>query len=529
MKIERLSIRQLTIGVIALFGFISIIISFFASTYFLNSALKYQYHSFARVIQIGSQESVNNLRDILHKIASTLATNRELGQLMEAHDNVSNRKKMQASIDDIIRNGFVDVAKVNLLAIRLYSIDLKPLVQSQRDELIFTETLPEIIRLKASNRNSVERFKAIFDFWTYQQRPYFSILIPVGGFKLKGYMELLVDPVFNLRRISGILQMPIKIVSVDGQVLYEKGITDETLSSMHPIEYELRSSLYEPIVKIVAYTEAESLKQELIQTQAYTTLIFLALTMISLLFAMWIFKHYLFDPLSKMITQIKLITEGSLQSRVAPFGLKEFSLLANNFNIMTKRLHERTEILDHLSKNDALTGIPNRRYFEDTFEREFYRSKRNNTPLGLLILDIDFFKKYNDHYGHQQGDHCLQKVAQSISNLLVRPGDFIARYGGEEFVIILPDTDQDGVHHIAEQVRSSIWELKVEHASSQVCDYVTVSIGGAVLSGNNFENPEALLKQADDMLYQAKEESRNKVIIAKVKSLPFSQPIKNFA
>jgi|GEM_PF-1067713 len=529
IKIEKLSIKQLTIGVIVLFGLSSIVISFFASTYFLNSALKYQYHSFARVIQIGSQESVSQLRATLLKVASNLASNRSLTKLMSSALEKKNQMAMKGILDDTLQNGFVGVAQINLVAIRLFTTELKPITKSQLDaipmnggqtsEQWLPNELPKIIQLKAANRNPVEQLKAIFDFWRFKGRPYYSVMLPIGGFNVKGYMELVVDPVFNLRRLANILHMPIKILSHKEETLFQSGISSETLINMHPIEYELQSSLYETIVKIIAYTDAESLKKELIEAQAYTSMFFLGLTLFSLLIALWIFNRYLFEPLSKMVSQIKLITQGNLQTNVAPFGLKEFSLLATNFNIMTAQLHERTKILDHLSKNDALTGIANRRYFQETFEREFYRARRNGQPLGLLVLDIDYFKKYNDSYGHQQGDICLQNVAQAISQVLVRPSDFVARYGGEEFVIVLPDTAKEGVFHIGEQIRTDVLALKLNHQASSVCKFVTVSIGGRVFCQNNYNNPDDFLKSADDLLYMAKSKNRNRVIVENMQSL----------
>ena len=157
---------------------------------------------------------------------------------------------------------------------------------------------------------------------------------------------------------------------------------------------------------------------------------------------------------------------------------------------------------------DALTGIPNRREFASRILMEFNRAKRDIYPISLIMCDIDWFKKYNDTYGHGMGDECLRKVAQTIQNSLKRPGDFCARYGGEEFVIILPNTDQNGALSLAEEICKNIINLKIPHEKS-LFKLVTLSLG--VATGKDFTiiSYEDLIKLADMALYEAKEKGRN--------------------
>jgi diguanylate cyclase (GGDEF)-like protein len=179
--------------------------------------------------------------------------------------------------------------------------------------------------------------------------------------------------------------------------------------------------------------------------------------------------------------------------------------------ILINRLKQAYYRLQQQTIMDALTGIPNRRYFTERVLMEFRRSRRDKKPLSLIICDIDYFKTYNDHYGHQGGDECLSKVAKTIQAQLHRPGDICARYGGEEFVIILPNTPLSGVLMKAEQIRSAVENLKIEHAQSKVNRYVTISLGAATELQDTFKDHEALIKEADDALYRAKAEGRNRV------------------
>ncbi len=166
--------------------------------------------------------------------------------------------------------------------------------------------------------------------------------------------------------------------------------------------------------------------------------------------------------------------------------------------------------LEHLAMNDQLTGLANRRNFDDTLLSQFGLAKRNKSPLSVIICDIDFFKIYNDTYGHQQGDDCLAAVAKAIGEAPDRPTDKACRYGGEEFTLILPDTDLQGGLILAEKIRQAILNLNIPHEGSKVADCVSLSLGLATYTGQ-FHNQDEVLKAADEALYRAKEGGRNRV------------------
>ncbi|WRH67506.1 MAG: diguanylate cyclase [Planktothrix sp. GU0601_MAG3] len=163
---------------------------------------------------------------------------------------------------------------------------------------------------------------------------------------------------------------------------------------------------------------------------------------------------------------------------------------------------------------DGLTKLANRRQFDRVLEYEWNRCKREKIPLSLLLLDIDYFKQYNDNYGHLAGDFCLQQVAQVLQNAIQRNTDLVARYGGEEFAIILPNTDIDGSIHLAEKVRQAIEALQVEHIKSAVSRYVTISIGVESLIPMEDLTPKTLIFNADQALYKAKQNGRNCIFIS---------------
>ena len=169
---------------------------------------------------------------------------------------------------------------------------------------------------------------------------------------------------------------------------------------------------------------------------------------------------------------------------------------------------------DHLktaSTLDALTMVSNRRQFDEVLEREWLRGRRNQTPLSLLLMDIDFFKAYNDRYGHPAGDDCLRRLAKGLSEVVLRPPDLVARYGGEEFVILLPDTNSDGALSVANRVQETIHRLNIPHADSTVADHITLSIGVATLIPSESLSSFDLLRCADELLYSAKRKGRNRI------------------
>lgn len=178
-----------------------------------------------------------------------------------------------------------------------------------------------------------------------------------------------------------------------------------------------------------------------------------------------------------------------------------------------RQLAEANLKLEKLATHDGLTGIPNHRKFLDFLDNEWKRGIRNQKPLSAILMDVDFFKLYNDYYGHQMGDDCLRKVAEAIRKVVKRPADLAARYGGEEFVILLSETDSAGAKVVAEQARKSVEELNIPHEKSDAHSHVTISLGVATIIPGEKTDPASLVKRADEALYRSKENGRNRVTI----------------
>jgi len=174
----------------------------------------------------------------------------------------------------------------------------------------------------------------------------------------------------------------------------------------------------------------------------------------------------------------------------------------------------KSDMLEELSMYDALTHIPNRRYFNEKFEIKYKESLRDKVSFSIMMIDVDYFKSYNDNYGHGKGDEALTKVAAVLQKNLKRPFDMIARYGGEEFVVILKDTDEEGVVKIATSLIESVQKLKIRHEYSNASDYVSISIGISIKDALEEKSKEKLLEEADSTLYIAKTAGRNRYVIS---------------
>ncbi|HPE70177.1 MAG TPA: diguanylate cyclase [Thermotogota bacterium] len=176
-------------------------------------------------------------------------------------------------------------------------------------------------------------------------------------------------------------------------------------------------------------------------------------------------------------------------------------------------LKRKQELLEEFAFIDALTEIPNRRRLDEVLGNELHRATRSNQPLSVIMMDIDYFKEYNDSYGHGKGDEALRMVAGTIQGSLQRAGDFVARYGGEEFLAILPYSNPEQARAVSEQIRKNVQGLHIAHGHSPVSPVVTISVGGVTLVPNLATTPCGVIEQADKAMYQAKQDGKNRVVL----------------
>jgi diguanylate cyclase (GGDEF)-like protein len=223
------------------------------------------------------------------------------------------------------------------------------------------------------------------------------------------------------------------------------------------------------------------------------------------------------DPATQRCAIIFVTAHHSAESEIAALEAGAVDFITKPLNqpvvrarVQTHlRLQLHSETLSKLANKDGLTGLFNRRYFDEQLEKEFQRHKRQKLPLGIVFIDIDYFKRYNDSYGHLQGDICLQSVAKAIDTSTRRPDEIVARYGGEEFIVILPYTAPSDAHSYGNWICRRVQELGIEHAQSSVATTVTISAGATSMIPGSTETVQDLITAADEALYQAKAAGRN--------------------
>lgn len=228
------------------------------------------------------------------------------------------------------------------------------------------------------------------------------------------------------------------------------------------------------------------------------------------------------DPLTTDIPIIFVTAEGSVEQEAKglEMGGSDYVTKPINPPVVRARVRNLIELKLHrdqlkaLSTNDGLTGVSNRRRFDELLKDVWRHAFRRREPVSLLMIDIDHFKSYNDNYGHMAGDDCLKKFAAKLSGLARRPGDYVARYGGEEFVFILTDTDPLGAKEYAEMVLNAVDEMKIPHEYSDTASIITASIGVATAIPREDTTPELLLDAADRALYASKNGGRNRISIS---------------
>jgi len=400
MKIESLSLKSSTIAIFIMIGIAATILSLFAGAYFKQAALEAQMKSLSRVIEVASQELLKEIGVHTSDLGMKLAHSGELISAIKNSQKTGKTDQLVELLDDPFINGFAGFSNINLKKIRVYNLGLELIGKSDAGLEDLGGKLDDHIAMILSERSGVERLKAIDALWMSPQGPLFSTIVPLGGLHAIGYLELIVNPVFNLPDIERITNTPVRVYSMSGAQI-SKGEQD-IAEGLLPVELTLHASNGTPAFRIVGYENIEEMNREMERTQIVTTGSFLLLELLILLFALWLFNRFLFLPVNRMLHDMNLLSHGQLDLTVNDKGLREFHIFANAFNAMTIQMRMRTNDLKRLLNLDDSALI-----CFDHDNDAVYFNKAATSLFGYTsdeIIDLDIADFFSDDIASLMSD-----------------------------------------------------------------------------------------------------------------------------
>ncbi|MDQ1363097.1 MAG: hypothetical protein QG652_957, partial [Pseudomonadota bacterium] len=350
MRIETVSIKTVTILVFGMIGVVAIVLSLLAGSYFRQAAFDAQMDSLSRVMEVASQEMLKATRAHTFDLGAKLGQSDDIIQAVRNISGAGGRDRLEHLLDDPFINGFVGFSAINLEKLRIYNVDFQLLAESREGMQGLPATMPEYLRKMVEHRRGAERLKAVDVLWLSPAGPLNSTLVPIGGLHLRGYLEVVINPIFNLPDTGKITRTSVRVFLMSGTEININ--PPENIEGHLPVEYIMPASDGQPAFRIVGYENVDKLNAAMQRTQSVTTGGFLLLALSTLLFALWLFSRFLFAPLGRMVADMKQVADGKLDLAVNRKGLQEFSVLADAFAIMANQIKKRTGDLEHLLNLD---------------------------------------------------------------------------------------------------------------------------------------------------------------------------------
>lgn len=513
IQVERLSLRDATVAIVLVSGLLAVALLGFAAYTFKSAAFDSQQKSVARVIEVASLEVFNDLEQSVFTLGTGLQARPEFRAALERRLAAGEDAALLAVLRDPFVNGYSGARQMDLVKLRVFDPALAPLAENPSAVALPPGLAPALHKL-AAGRSGADRLKAVSALWLSPRGPLFSVLLPIGGLRAIGYLEVVIDPAFNLGAVARMTRMPMTLYAMDGRQLQQTPAAADARGETLAVTYVLPAADGRPAYRLVGFDDVTQLRDDVRRT-SFTLLAGIGLLgVLAAAVALLFLNRFLFAPLRGMQTDMERCAGGDLSATVDRRMVREFRALADAFNRMAAQLADRIGELRRLSTVDSLTALSNRHHFDLELTLEWARARRTGIPLSLLMVDVDHFKLYNDRYGHLAGDDCLRAVGRVLAAAARRPSDVAARYGGEEFAVLLPETPADGARRIAEAIVADLARLQLPHAASPTAQCVTVSIGIATCQAEEGCSPERLVAAADAALYQAKHGGRDRIAVA---------------
>lgn len=346
--ISRISIKQLTVAILTFMGICTIILSVVSAQFFRQAALTAQEETLIRIVDLSTQQSLNELK--LKVLDMSRGAKKELrrpfSKLKRKPSDAIAMTKVLESLDDLYHQRFVTTGILDVKQLRVYDLDLNMVIESQEGISGLEPKLTRNIYDLAKPRKGAEKLKSISKLWMSKQGPMFSALVPLGGLRVIGYLELVVNPAYNLGSVANIAQLPLRINSLDGEPLFQspdwgKQQTDTTL----PIVYELKSATGEPMLKILVLEEMKTFYDDMSQTQFLIIIAFFLLVVVSIAISLWLLSRHLFAPMKLLLKQMERTANGDLTVQVQPNGLNELAMFGEGLAGLIGKFRHQVEVI----------------------------------------------------------------------------------------------------------------------------------------------------------------------------------------
>ncbi len=512
LRINHISLRTLMVSLVALLALLAVLAQIMAAQYFRGAAFTAQRQSLIYVVEMASAEVLGQLEAQLVQLGSEIQARAEFRDALGHLQRTGEPGALQAALQDPFEHGFANERTTDLVRLRVFDTQLQPVLGST-SAIAFPPGLPAGLLKQARHREGADRLKMVSALWPLNERAYYSVLLPIGGLRLLGYLEVTANPTHNLRAIEAMTQMPLTIHDGAGHTLESSTRDGANRADMLPVEYILHGSENEPVLRLVSLSDVSQFNQDWQQTAWLAVIAVIVLVGLAALLVLAILNRFVFRPVDSMKREMARFAAGDQSVIVGTNMLSEFAVLADTFNAMSRELAAKIEQLKQLSRYDSLTHLANRQYFDVCIKQEWQRALRSHEPISLLMIDVDHFKRYNDYYGHVGGDNCLRAVADILRQVAKRSTDLPARYGGEEFVLLLPNTPVPSAIALADEILALFKQQNLPHAATEL-GYVSVSIGVTTCYTVDTCPPTRLIESADHALYEAKHAGRNRLAVA---------------
>ncbi|MCP4341663.1 MAG: PAS domain S-box protein [Desulfobulbaceae bacterium] len=510
MQIEKLSIKTATVAIFTMIALVAVVLSLLAGTYFKKAAMEAQISSLSRVIEVASQQMLKKISQHNFELGMKLGHNKQLISILKDRENESS-DRLITLLDDPFINGFSGFSDINLVNLRLYSLDFEFIAACKAGIIGLNNHLPKHLAAQVIQKKKRARLRAVDSLWLSENGPLFSTLVPVGGLNAVGYLEVVADPVFNLADIGNITKTPVDIISLNrAQKISQQ---QSQIREYHlPVAYILKTSDGIPAFEIIGYEDVTLLSKAMEETQLITTGGFLLLTLCTLLFALWLFNRFLFQPLNQVVKGMREIASGRLNFSVKKTGLHEFVTFADSFELMSNQVKIRTNELERLLDLDISAIL----CFKHDGEA-IYFNKAATELLGYPCSEIDDLHlndlfsdevvsliKDTENPGGQLEDHIVHTRLESIRKdgcvcqceAIISPMDVKSRLGYT--IVLTPVVEQDP--ELNDYVVNSIEKnelrmLAVENSVNSILEIaknnpgLLAEFGGA--EGQNFIAPMA--------------------------------------